>query len=248
MNRVMKFVLLASLLGNLTIVYVGYKALMYRDNINYWLDKYTAVVDEFSGRHVYAEENRALHSSATVDNRVVFLGSQVISDWNVGKSFPDWEAIGRGVDSQRVAGFLLRFVPDVIELKPRAVVIEISSYNFRPETPLPEIRDYVTSMALLASGNDILPVIGTVIPPRRDMSVLGDCHLADSVAVFNHWLRDRSRDGSWTIIDFNRALADSAGFLRRDLSSSAIDPNRTGYRILTEATSAVLDSLMQASL
>ncbi|HOZ08344.1 MAG TPA: hypothetical protein PKW75_08660, partial [candidate division Zixibacteria bacterium] len=165
MSRVLKLVLAASLVGNLAIVWVGYKAYQYRTHINYWLDKYTEVVEEFSGRSRYRQDNERLRSDTAVPGRVVFLGTQVISRWDVGRSFPRWEAIDRGVAGQRLAGMLLRFQPDVLDLGPEAVVIEISSYNFRPEWPVRELEDYAESMADLARARGVAPIIGSVIPP-----------------------------------------------------------------------------------
>ncbi len=58
MSRTLKVIFILSLVANLGIVYVAYKALEYRAHINYFLDKYTHVVDEFSGRKIYEEDNK----------------------------------------------------------------------------------------------------------------------------------------------------------------------------------------------
>ena len=60
MTRKWRFVLLVSLIGNLTIVYVGYKAYEFRSHINEWLVKYLYVVDEFSCREHYEAANTTL--------------------------------------------------------------------------------------------------------------------------------------------------------------------------------------------
>ncbi len=240
MSRTMKLVLLASLLGNLTIVYVGYKAYMYRSYINYWLDKYEVVVEEFSGRHRYQATNEAFRGEAPQPKRVVFLGTQVVSRWDVQAAFPQWEAVNRGIEGQRVAGFLLRFRSDVIALRPGAVVIEVSSYNFRQQWEVEEIREYAQSMADLARANGIMPIFGTVIPPRRGVVDLGDYKIMDSIAVFNEWLRAGAQAGQWRLVEFNRLLADEQGYLRKDLSKDGIDPNEAGYRVMTTALDSVL--------
>ena len=158
MTRKWRLILLVSLIGNLTIVYVGYKAWEYRSNINYWLDKYLLVIDEFSGTDTYRSANSELQSEKIIPGRIVFFGTQVINDWPLDKFFPDYETIDRGVIGQRAAGFLLRFRQDVIELRPEYVLIEISSYNFRPNTRADEIYDYVVSMVELAQFNNIQPM------------------------------------------------------------------------------------------
>jgi len=243
MTRVFKFVLLASLIGNLTIIYVGYKAVQYRSYINYWLDKYSVVVEEFSGRSTFAGENAVIEPPLPDQRRVVFLGTQVTRRWQVDSAFSGWQAVNRGVDGQRLPGFLLRFYPDVIDLGAHAVVVEVSSYNFRPGTPVRELKDYVASLADLARANDIVPIIGSVIPAREGAVDLDEYRLADSVAVFNSWLRAGAADGIWRLADFSVLLADEKGFLRRDLSFDGIDPNEAGYRLMTGAVDTLLAAL-----
>ncbi|MFH1373868.1 MAG: hypothetical protein ABII79_08745 [bacterium] len=73
MKRKYKIVLIVSLIGNLFVVYVAYKALEYRSHINHFLDKYTNVVAEFSGRDRYAADNTLLAADSLVADRIVFL-------------------------------------------------------------------------------------------------------------------------------------------------------------------------------
>ncbi|MDH4157356.1 MAG: GDSL-type esterase/lipase family protein [candidate division Zixibacteria bacterium] len=242
MSKTWKIILVLSLVLNLSIVFVAYKAVQYRRYLNYWLDRYTQVVDEFSGRKVYAAENTLLESDEPVEERVVFLGTQVTTNWDLEAYFDDWEVVNRGVDSQRVSGYLLRFMPDVVDLAPRAVVVEISSYNFRPQWTVREMQDYVVSMADVARAHGIEPIIGTVIPPRRKGASAGPA-IMDSLAFFNDWVRANAETGRWRCADFNAALADEGGYLREELSADLIEPNEAGYKAMAEAVRAVLARL-----
>ncbi len=244
-RRTLKFVLIASLIGNLTIVYVGYKAIQYRDYINYWLDKYHAVVEEFSSRHVFADANRRLGDVPEGERRVVFIGTQVTRRWPIADSLNGWQVVNRGIDGQRLAGYVLRFVPDVIELHPDAVLIEISSYNFRPDVTVKELMDYTASMADLARAHDIAPVIGTIIPPRKGAVEIEDSDYSvdDSLAVFNLWLHQGEAAGKWRLVDFHGLLVNEQGHLRKSLSFSGVDPNEDGYRLMTAAIDSVLRTI-----
>ena len=242
MSKTWKIILVLSLVLNLSIVFVAYKAVQYRRYLNYWLDRYTKVVDEFSGRSVYAAENALLESDEPVPDRVVFLGTQVTTKWDLEKYFGDWEAVNRGVDSQRVSGYLLRFMPDVVDLAPRAVVVEISSYNFRPQWTVREMQDYVVSMADVARSHGIEPIIGTVVPPRREGSSAAPA-IMDSLAFFNGWIRDNAEAGRWHCADFNAVLAGEGGYLREELSANLIEPNQAGYEAMAAAVRAVLEQL-----
>ena len=238
-----KIILILSLLGNLSILYVGYKALEYRRHINEFLVKYTNVVAEFSERAHYEADNLKQASSETVDNRVVLFGTQVTSRWRLDEYTDRFEVLNRGVPGQRVAGYLLRFRPDVIDLAPFAAIIEISSYNFRPQHSIVEITDYVMSMAELARLHGIEPILTTVIPLRPGTDNYGAYSVMDSLAVYNDWIVDYASVNGYPLIDLNGLVVNDEGWLRYDLSYDDIDLNERGYVLISHATLQVLDSL-----
>lgn len=240
-----KIVLIVSLAGNLGILYVGWKALEYRSHINYFLEKYTYVVAEFSGRDRYVSANKALSPDSSSKGRVVFLGSQITARWNLERYFPEYQAVNRGISGQRLAGYLLRIVPDVVELRPKAVVVEFSSYNFRPENSVREMCDYVASFGDIAIANGIRPVFTTVVPVKDDFHLeeIGDYSVADSLEAYNLWLRTFCRAKGYPMVDFFELLADDEGNLRKDLAAGQILLNEKGYDIVSETTRRVLDKL-----
>jgi len=242
-NRKLKIILVLSLLGNLGIVYVGYKAYMYRSHINYWLKRYNHAVATFSGRETHEAADDTLGPPSPGVRRLVFLGTQVTSNWDVARYFPDYETVNRGVDSQWVAGYLLRFRQDVIDLSPFAVVIEISSYNFRPNMTVTEIEDYAASMADLAVANGIVPIFATVIPPTSDYSVyeLSDYHVRDTAAVFSAWLQSYTAQKGLPLADFRAAVVDADGYLRPDYAVTQVDLNDRGYDAISEALKQALE-------
>lgn len=246
MTRKWRLVLLVSLIGNLTIAYVAYKAYDYRSSINYWLDKYLYVVDEFSGRARYESTNGALKSDTIVPGRIVFLGTQVIEEWPLAEYLQEYETVNRGVTGQRAAGFLLRFQPDVLDLKPQFVVIEVSSYNFRPNTDVREIFDYVGTMAALARCHGIEPILTTCIPPRDDYEVdeHEDYKVADTAALYSGWVTELAAKNGYCLADWRAAVADPKGYLRHDLARTKVDLNPDGYRAIAET---VRKALPQAS-
>ncbi len=238
-----RIILILSLIANASILYVAYKALEYRGHINHFLEKYTEVVDEFSQRKVYDSANVPLRSDTTVHNRIVFFGTQVTEHWQLTDSFSAYEAINRGVSGQRVAGLLLRFRPDVIELRPEAVVIEVSSYNFRPNAAVKEIGEYVASMAELARAHGIRPILTSVIPPTTDFDVFehSEYKVKDSVEIYNHWLTEYAASGGFDLADFAATVSDAEGFLDPRFASSHVDLNDTGYTAVSEVILRLLE-------
>lgn len=246
MKKSLQILLVLSLILNLSIVYVGYKALEYREHINEFLEKYTYVIDEFSGWNDYHEANKQYIADSTVNGRVVFIGTQLTYNWDLASSFPGYEALNRGIVGQRYSGYLLRFRSDVIELAPEAVVIEFSSYNFRPESKIEEFIEYTESLAELALANNITPILTTVLPVGADFDVEMEIEYAvnDSVMVYNQWLREYCSDNKIQYIDFHRLMADDHGEFNPDYLFNQIQPNNNGYKILTDNTLQVFNKLV----
>ena len=241
-TRILKFALILSLIGNLSIVYVAYKAMDYRDHVNYFLDKYLAAIPQLSGRPDFLRENRELASDSTRPDRVVFFGTQMTRWWKLATSFPEYESINRGISGQRVAGYLLRFRSDVVELRPAAVVIELSSYNFRPENSVEEIEEYVASLVDIAHANRIAPILLTVMPIGRDFDAEIEVpyDVMDSLRQFNVWLTAFADSSHVELVDAYTALADADGFLDPALAHGQINVTAEGYARLTELTKAAL--------
>lgn len=240
-------ILVLSITLNLSIFYVAYKALEYRSHINYFLDKYTNVVNEFSGRSYFEKENQILKNEIKNGSRVVLFGTQVTENWEITDTSSSFQFISRGLPNQRLAGFLLRFKPDVIELEPKFVIIEVSSYNFRPQHTVKEIQDYVTLMAELAIYHNIAPVLTTIIPLTEqsltdlpDYDDIGDYPVMDSLQFYNEWLREYSASNQIKLIDFNYILSDSSGYLKPDYASGPIDLNQAGYDLIDKETLRLL--------
>lgn len=244
MSRGLKLVLALSLLGNLSIAYVGYKAWEYRSHINHFRDKYLRVIDEFSQRDFYRAANDSLPPPSPARPRIILFGTQVMARWPAPAFGDGFEIVNRGVTGQRAAGFLLRFKSDVLDLRPSAVIIEISSYNLRPELRREEIQDYVVLMAGLARLHGIEPILTTPVPLLEGADPVGGYALRDSLTAYCEWVRAYADVHSYRLLDMAHLLADERGHLRSEWAQDAIDPDPDGYRILSRAAVALLDSVL----
>jgi len=229
-----------SVIANIHLVF---RALDYRRGANEWLGKYTHMVAEFSGRDVHSQENKILATDTSVANRIIFIGTQIIDTWDLGDDFKGYEIIKRAVPGQYAAGMLLRFKQDVIDLRPKAVLIEISSYNLRPQHTVEEIEDYVSSMADVARMHNIIPILSTMIPPRKSHEKIENYSVIENLKEYNRWLVNYCKINSLNYVDFNRILANDFGNLKIELSVDPVTPNIDGYRFMSESVQAVLHGL-----
>ncbi len=86
-------------------------------------DRLQARLNDFPNFARYAEAHSKLTPPAKSEDRVVFLGDSITDSWNLGEYFPGRPYVNRGISGQTTPQMLIRFRPDVINLKPKVVVI-----------------------------------------------------------------------------------------------------------------------------
>jgi len=80
-------------------------------------------MNDFGNLARYRDANAKLAPPPAKEERVVFLGDSITSNWDLAKYFPGKPYINRGISGQTTPQMLLRFRADVIALEPRVVVI-----------------------------------------------------------------------------------------------------------------------------
>src|SRR5213076_1975582 len=101
------------------------------------------------------------------EKRVVFMGDSITDGWKLATYFPSKPYVNRGISGQTTPQMLIRFRPDVIALKPKAVVILAGTNDIAGNTgpmTLEAIEDNLISMADLAAANGIRVVFSSVMP------------------------------------------------------------------------------------
>jgi hypothetical protein len=84
----------------------------------------------------FKQEDAQLPPPAPGEDRVVFMGDSITQGWRLDTSFPNKPYINRGISGQTSPQMVLRFRQDVIDLKPKVVVI-LAGTNDVPATPAP---------------------------------------------------------------------------------------------------------------
>src|SRR5688572_18279102 len=118
----------------------------------------------------YRDANRALPEPMPNEPRVVLLGDSITDVWvqpRFGGFFPGNPYVGRGISGQTTPQMLVRFRPDVVALKPRAVVILAGTNDIAGNTgPMSdeEIQGNLATMAELATAHGIRVVLSSITP------------------------------------------------------------------------------------
>lgn len=185
----------------------------------------------------YHADNATVAAPAPGEQRVVFMGDSITDAWGrrYGKFFPGKPYINRGISGQTTPQMLIRFRPDVIALKPKAVVIlagtnDISG-NTGPTT-LEAIEDNLMSMVDLAKANGIRVVLASVMPVCDYIQPQTARRPPEKIRALNTWIRQYADKNGLVYLDYYSALIDDKEMFKRELTYDGLHPNDAGYDVI----------------
>jgi lysophospholipase L1-like esterase len=205
----------------------------------------------------YRDANRTLQAPAIGEARVVFMGDSITDAWQqprYGGFFPGKPFVDRGISGQTTPQMLLRFRPDVIDLKPKVVVILAGTNDIAGNTgPMTndEIQGNLASMGELARAHEIRVVFASVTP-------VSAYHLSSPAATpqttarpmpriqaLNDWMQTYATSHGSVYLDYFSAMTDQSGLLRAELSEDDLHPNAKGYAIMGPLAQAAIEKAMR---
>lgn len=191
----------------------------------------------------YEKENTIVKSQNTAPN-AVFMGDSITEGWfnNDPKFFTDNNFVGRGISGQTTSQMLLRFREDVINLKPKKVVILAGTNDIAQNNgpiSLDKIFGNIISMAELAKANKIKVVICSVLP-AYDYPWRKGLEPANKVIALNELLKDYSIKNHISYVDYHTPLKDKDNGLPIELALDGIHPNKIGYEKMEKILMSVL--------
>jgi lysophospholipase L1-like esterase len=205
----------------------------------------------------YREHNRSVPPPAKGENRVVFMGDSITDAWpqpRFGTFFTGKPYIGRGISGQTTPQMLLRFRPDVINLKPKVVVILAGTNDVAGNTGFlsnEDIQGNLASMAELAKANGIRVVLSSILP----VSAYHQALLAPMpqtalrpmarIRAINDWMKKYAADNGHVYLDYFSAMVDNTGHLRTELSEDDLHPNAKGYAIMGPLAEAAIQKALR---
>lgn len=184
----------------------------------------------------FREDNAKIGLPAPNENRVVFMGNSITEGW--GRVNPEFFArkpyINRGISGQTTPQMLIRFRPDVINLKPKLVVILAGTNDIAGNTgpsTLEMIEDNLASMADLAKANGIKVVLCSVLP-AYDYPWKPGLEPYKKILELNKWIKNFAEKNGNIYLDYYSAMVDERPGLKAEYSSDGVHPNKLGYSIM----------------
>lgn len=203
---------------------------------------------------VYRDANAKLGAPKEGESRVVFIGDSITEGWqrSFATLFPNKPYIGRGRGSQTTQQMLLRLRADVIDLKPKAVVLlagtnDIAGNLGRSTDKM--IQDNIISIIDLASLNKIKVVLCTIMPTTRYSWQPSVTDGGARVVVINKWLKEyaATRPGEVFFVDVHTPMVGADGTsMNPEFSSDGTHPNAKGYAAISPLVQAKIDEALAA--
>ena len=224
------------------------------------MERAAAIMGDWPNLSRYRDANATLLPAAKGEARVVFMGDSITDNWDnegYGGFFPGRPYVNRGIGGQTTPQMLVRFRPDVIALRPKAVVILAGTNDIAGNTglmPLSAVEDNLASMAELAKAHGIRVVLASVLPVDdgdRDMQGLPltrtRCRPPGQIAELNQWLRQYAFASGHVYLDYWAALADENGMLKAELSDDGLHPNAKGYALMAPLAEKAITAAVKGS-
>jgi lysophospholipase L1-like esterase len=219
---------------------------------DYRQTRMAAWMSDFGELGRYKDANAALPAPAAGENRVVFMGDSITDGWHIAEYFPGKSYVNRGIGGQTTPQMLIRFRPDVIELKPKVVVILAGTNDISGNTgpmTVEEIERNYASMAELARIHDIRVIFSSVLPVNNynEKALLFFLtRPADQILALNQWLKNYCSENGFIYLDYFSAMVDDKGMLKQDLAGDGLHPNVAGYKIMAPLAEAAIAKALAA--
>lgn len=186
----------------------------------------------------YAKANKELPEPSKKEKRVVFLGNSITEGWvkHSPEFFEENGYIGRGIGGQTSYQFVVRFRPDVINLKPALVVINAGTNDVAENTcpfDLNTTFGNIVSMVELAKANKIKVILTSVLPASafRWNNKITDA--ADRIASLNALIKEYAQKHKIPYVDYYSSMVSGEErSLNPNYTKDGVHPTKEGYKVM----------------
>ncbi len=196
----------------------------------------------------YREANEKILQTGNYP-QVVFMGNSITEGW--ANMHPDFfknnNYAGRGINGQTTPQMLIRFMPDVIDLKPEAVAILAGTNDIAGNTGFSSVKmitDNIEAMAELASANNIKVILSSVLPVY-DYPWRPGLQPVEKIAKINTWLKDFAQENGYVYLDYFSALKNEQEGMKKDYSEDGVHPTSEGYDVMEPLVQEAIDKALE---
>jgi len=194
--------------------------------------------EDWFGFNRFRADNERIAKSGNYPE-VVFMGNSITEYWALYHPdfFREHRYCGRGIGGQTSTQMLARFTADVVNLRPKAVVVMAGTNDVAHNTYWVEpdrVVDNIVAMCQLARANDIVPLVSSIPPCAAFVWNPEIKDAAQTIVEINERLRTYAEANGIVYVDYHSALADEQGAFPEKLSADGCHPNPDTYFIMEE--------------
>ncbi len=184
----------------------------------------------------YHDDNAKLKAEPVPAGRVVFLGDSITDGWKLATYFPGKPYVNRGISGQTTPQMLVRMFPDVINLKPKAMILLAGTNDIAGNTgsaTFQQITENIQAISELAQAHSIKVILCTIMPvsdygPRK----MTPKRPPADILKLNDWIRAYAAKSGAIVADYFKAVVDDKGMLKDGFSRDGLHPNDKGYELV----------------
>ena len=202
---------------------------------------------DFGGLERFKEADAVLPAPKPGEDRVVFMGDSITEEWKLEHSFPGKPYINRGISGQTSPQMLVRFRQDVIDLKPKVVIILAGTNDIMENTgpmTVEQSGENIASMADLATANNIRVVLCSVLP-SSEFAWSPELKPAPRIVELNAWIKQYAAEKGYVYVDYYSAMKDERGGLPPALSDDGVHPLPAGFAIMAPLAEAGIEKALE---
>lgn len=199
----------------------------------------------------FKEANKKMNAIPNNDDRIVFFGNSITIGWlhSMPSFFDGKPYINRGISGQTTPQMLVRFRQDVIDLKPKVVVILAGTNDIAGNTgpmTLEQIRDNIISMTQLARVNNIQVVLSSVLPADEYRWKPG-MQPAIKIPKLNAMIQAYSLSNNVVYLDYFSALVNTNNGMDKEFAEDGVHPTTKGYEIMAPLAIKAIEKALSLS-
>ncbi len=210
------------------------------------------VNQDWANLNKYKKQNSKLGPPKINGNRIVFMGNSITESWS--ELYPEYffekDYINRGIGGQTTPQMLIRFRADVIDLKPKIVVILAGTNDIAGNTgpaTVKMITDNIISMAELARSNRIHVILSSILP-AADYPWNPGLDPPEKIKVVNYVLKKYANQNSLTYLDYYTSMVDNNNELKKKYTYDGVHPNKKGYELMSILADQAISETLQLIL
>jgi len=202
----------------------------------------------------WADLNRfkaANDSISTIQNnedRIVFMGNSITIGWlkHRPEFFEGKPYINRGISGQTTPQMLIRFRQDVVNLKPKVVVLLAGTNDIAGNTgpsTIEMIMDNIKGMSEIAQANGIKVILSSTLPVY-DYPWKPGLEPAGKIVQLNTLIKEYAESNDHIYLDYFSAMVDERNGLPKKYAKDEVHPTVEGYMIMEPLVEAAIEDAL----